>query len=370
MFSGRGIQLNKLSELGWDDALQAEYQDETRDGRSSTAVPARIAAEHRGEYVVIDADGRAIRAVLTGRMRASPEGAPAVGDWVDVEVDPSGVSRVVARYRRRSVFVRKAAGDQTVPQVVAANLDVVFVVTWPGADFNPRRIERYLTTIREGGAEPVIVLTKMDLCEDPAPFIAELQQVAPDVPIELVCALDGRGLEAIWSHLGPRRTGALVGSSGAGKSTLLNALLGRSAQATGGLRTGPEKGRHVTRHRELFVDPKGLIIDTPGMRELGLWADREAAGSTYDEVVALASHCRFRDCSHDGEPGCAVAQAIAEGALDPARLEAYRKQTRELEHLASQRGRHAKRERRLEAKRRGREYKSIQRASRRWKGED
>jgi ribosome biogenesis GTPase len=238
---------------------------------------------------------------------------------------------------RRSRFVRKAAGQTTEAQVVAANVDVVFVVSGLDNDFNPRRIERYLLTAWDGGARPVIVLNKADLRPDLSEVHAELAPVAGNAPVEIVSALDRDAVERLRAHVGPGLTAAFLGSSGVGKSTLINCLIGRDVQRTAEVRAHDSRGRHTTTHRELLVlDDGSLLIDTPGMRELQLWDAVEGLDDAFDDIRALADDCRFRDCSHDREPGCAVRAAAAEGHLHPERLVNYLRLARELRHTREQ----------------------------------
>ena len=348
-----------LASLGWSPALQTEL-----DTAGADLAPARVSAEHRGQYEIIDGSGHRARAVPAGALRheANALGLPAVGDWVGKRHFGDGTAVIHRVLTRSSQLVRRAAGERTRAQLVAANVDVVFVVTGPTDDFNARRIERYLTAIWDAGASPAIVLSKVDLCGDPSPYIDELADIALGVPVEITCGIDGRGIDGVLSHLGPGRTGAFVGSSGVGKSTLVNAVLGDHVQRTGPLRPGVEKGRHVTSHRELFVTARGVIIDTPGMRELGVWAEADggAGSAAYDDVSALAARCRFRDCTHADEPGCAVHAAIDAGDLDEARLFGFHKLERELAHL----GRRRKGVSRVEERRRAKMYRAVQQRAR------
>jgi ribosome biogenesis GTPase / thiamine phosphate phosphatase len=321
-----------MSALGWSPSRAAEFEAYAADGLA----PARVAAQHRGAYVVY-AEGGERPAEVAGRLRhaaATAADLPAVGDWVAVEDEPSASAATVrAVLERATVFSRKAAGEATSEQVVAANVDVVFVVSAFGEDLNLRRLERYLASGWESGAQPVIVLNKSDLAEDLAALVAEVEAVAFGVPVHVVSCVDGEGVEELEAYPIGGRTVALLGSSGVGKSSLLNCLLGRERQDVQGLR-GDGKGRHTTTYRELVPLPGGgLVLDTPGMRELGLWDAGEGLDETFADLVELAASCRFSDCAHDTEPGCAVRVAIAEGLLAEERLESYRKLQRELRHL-------------------------------------
>ena len=299
-------------------------------------VPARVAAQHRGGYVVYAESGER-PAEVAGQLRHAALGhadLPAVGDWVAVRDAPEADAATIhALLPRRTVFSRKAAGDGAVEQVVAANVDVVFLVGAFGADLNVRRLERYLAAGWDSGADPVVVLNKSDLADDLADATAAVEAVAVGVPVHVVSAADGTGLEGLARHLEGNRTAALLGSSGVGKSSLVNRLLGSERQDVAELRADG-RGRHTTTYRELIPLPRGgLVLDTPGMRELGLWDADEGVDQTFADVAALAAACRFRDCAHEGEPGCAVLAAVADGRLAAERLESYRKLLRELRHL-------------------------------------
>jgi ribosome biogenesis GTPase len=324
-----------LKDLGWNDFFAAAFEPYREQG----LVPARVVAQ-KGLHQVSTGDAEYF-ADMAGKLRhesKGPAGAssyPAVGDWVALR-PPTGDGRAMihAILPRTSKFSRKSAGQRTDEQVVAANVDTIFLVSGLDGDFNPRRIERYLTAAGDSGAQPVVVLNKLDCCDDPERCLLEAEAVAMGVPVHRVSALTGQGCGALWDYLGPGRTVGLLGSSGVGKSTLINRLLGREAQKTGDVREGDDRGRHTTTHRELFRVPTGgLLIDTPGLRELQLWGADQGIESAFADVEELAESCRFGDCRHAGEPGCAVGEAIASGALSPERLESYRKLQRELRQL-------------------------------------
>jgi ribosome biogenesis GTPase len=323
-----------LESLGWNAHFAAAFAPHAEAGLE----PARVAREDRERYLVLAAWGERI-AEVSGRLRHASGRRlefPAVGDWVAVRAPAGdGVAAIHALLPRTSVFIRKSAGDTTDEQVVAANVDAVFLLSGLDGDFNVRRIERYVTAAWESGATPVVVLNKADLVSDLDAVLAEVATAAPGVPVVVLSALEGRGLEALAPWLGPGRTVALLGSSGVGKSTLVNALLGEERQATRAVREDDARGRHTTTRRELLRLPGGaLLVDTPGMRELQLWAGEESLAGTFPEVEALAAGCRYRDCRHDSEPGCAVQEALGAGALDPARFESWRKLQKELRWLA------------------------------------
>ena len=308
-----------LHDLGWDDGFAAAFEALEDD----ELVPARVAAQHRGGYDVLTEGGER-RVRLTGRLRheaASAAELPAVGDWVALRDET-----VHAVLPRRSAFSRKAAWAPTEEQVLAANLDAIFIVSALDGDLNLRRLERYLTLAWESGATPVLVLTKADLCEDVAAVVEQVREDALGVEVLAVSSVTGAGLDAVRALLLPGRTGAMVGPSGVGKSSLVNALSGRAVADTAVVRESDGRGRHTTTARELHLLPGGgLLIDNPGMRELSLYDDANGVDTAYADVAQLAAECRFRDCAHRTEPGCAVAAAIDDGRLDPARYSAWRK---------------------------------------------
>ena len=318
----------ELSALGFD----AFFEQQLEGLPPGEAVPARVAAEHRGGYEVWSNAG-ASQAQLAGRLRdeLAGEALAGVGDWVMLRgaPDPDGVSVIDRVLRRRTVFLRAAAGRATGEQVIAANLDLVFVVCGLDADYNPRRIERYLARIAASGARPGIILNKADIGQDVDARLREVEARAGGAPVHLTSALRTEGLAEVRERIEPGMTAALVGSSGAGKSTIVNALCGEKLMATGEVRARDGRGCHVTSHRQLVLLPGGgLLLDTPGMRELQL-CDDEGLNAVFDEIAELAASCRFRDCRHDNEPGCAVRQAVAEGRLDADRLEHLHKLEKE-----------------------------------------
>jgi ribosome biogenesis GTPase len=295
-----------------------------------------VIVQQRGLYVLATATGEAT-AQLSGRFaHAAETGAyPVAGDWVAAAIRPAEASATIHDVLpRRSAFLRKAVGVHAA-QVVAANVDVALLVASLNADLNPRRIERYLATAWDSGASPVVVLTKADLCPDAAARKAEIAAVAIGVPVYVVSAVTGEGLDALAGCFAPGQTAALVGSSGVGKSSLVNALAGAPLMATRAIREDDARGRHTTTHRQLVLLPGGrLVLDTPGMRELGLWDADAGVATTFADVEALLAACRFRDCTHETEPGCAIQAALNDGTLDQERWRSYGKLQRELAHLA------------------------------------
>lgn len=318
-----------LESLGWNDAFADAFRPYEEEG----LIPARVAVQHRGGYVVLTEEGEreaeaARRHVRTGELAG-------VGDWVALRVLPDGRALVEAVLPRQSAFTRKETMDGIGEQILAANVDTVFLVSALGHDLNLRRIERYLTAAWDSGAAPVVVLTKADLHPDTvADALVEVESVAFGVPVHAVSNVTREGLEALGQYLGPGKTVALLGSSGVGKSTLVNTLLGEERLATGAVREDDERGRHTTTHRELVQLPGGaLLLDTPGMRELQLYADEEALDTAFSDVAELATECRFSDCTHVHEPGCAVRAALEDGRLDPDRWDSYRRLQNEIRAL-------------------------------------
>lgn len=334
-------------------------------------IVARIAAEHRQAYQVFSEAG-AGPAKLTGRLahELGAEAFPGVGDWVTLQSAPAPeqVCLIDSVLERRTVFTRGAAGRVSQGQVIAANVDVVLVVCGLDADFSLRRLERYLARVWASGAQPVIVLSKADLCRDAEGKVALVEQRNPGVPTLATCALEqGRqGLEAVEQIVTPGVTVAVVGSSGAGKSTLINALLGESQLATAEVRASDGRGRHTTTHRQLIVLPEGgLLIDTPGMRELQL-LDADGLASAFSDIGALATGCRYRDCRHLSEPGCAVREAVEEGELPADRLEHFEELEREAAAYETRRDATQRRKAGREMRQKIREAQRM----RRWKGGD
>ena len=310
-----------LSAIGFGPFFEQQITD-------SGTIPARIASEHRGSYDIWTCAGEST-AQLSGRLARDlgEDAFPGVGDWVTLKTAIADnhtaiINRVLDR---RTVFTRGAAGRDARSQVIAANVDLVFIVCGLDADYSLRRIERYLARVWASGAQPVIVLNKADLCENVEERIGEVGDICFGVPVMAVSALHGNQTELLRGHLKPGLTTAFVGSSGAGKSTLINSLLNESRMRTGEVRQSDQTGRHTTTHRQLIVLPRGgVLIDTPGMRELQM-VDDKGLDTVFADIEGFAEHCRFRDCTHQTEPGCAVREAVAAGDLDPERLNHYRK---------------------------------------------
>jgi ribosome biogenesis GTPase len=319
---------HSLAAWGWDERWAAAFAPFAGSGMW----PARVTAQHRGMWIVIGEKGETT-ASPTGKLRRAADDAeyPTVGDWVVCLESPhEGVAAIHATLPRQSAFRRKAAGSRPGAQTIAANVDTLFIATSLNHDLNPRRLERYVAMARESGAEPVLLLTKADLVADAAEQAAAVESEL-HVSAVAVSARTGQWLDSVTRWFVPGQTLALVGSSGVGKSTLLNRLAGEELMATREIREDDGRGRHTTTHRELFLLRSGaLVLDTPGMREFGIWDADEGLDETFAEIVELALQCRFADCTHRFEPGCAVRAAVEDGSLDERRLKSYRRLAHEL----------------------------------------
>ena len=340
-----------LHRLGWDDGWEAAFAEH----RSMGLEPARVAIQHRGAYDLIGETGE-LRASAANRL-VREESLPAVGDWVGLDLTTNLIEAVLPR---RTSISRKEVLQVTREQILAANIDIAFLVQALPLDFNLRRLERYLAMAWESGAQPVVLLTKTDLVDDVAPFLADAETVTLGAcPVHAVSAVTGDGLDGLGTWLRGNRTAVLLGSSGVGKSTIVNALAGEELLPTQEVRADDQAGRHTTTHRELILLPGGgIVLDTPGIRELQLWdADLE---QTFGDVEEIARRCRFSDCAHNREPGCAIRDALADGSLPQERWQSYVKLQRELEAIEARRN-HLLRHERV------REYKIRARAMRRKK---
>jgi ribosome biogenesis GTPase len=331
-----------LEALGWSPFFAEAFAPYEPEGLT----PARVAVQERGAVVLFTTEGT-----------AQARGHAATGDWVAFDRERGEIHAVLPR---RTRFSRKEPW-LTEEQVVAANVDTAFLVTDCGRDFKPRRLERYLTATWDSGADPVIVLAKSDLADDVSETVAEAEAVAFGVPVHAVSSVTGEGLEALDPHLVPGRTVVLLGSSGVGKSTLANRLLGEELLATGDVRRDG-RGRHTTTHRELVRLPAGaLLLDTPGMRELQLWADESALEETFADIAELAAQCRFNDCAHSTEPDCAVREALETGELDDGRWGNYVKLQRELRSIEARSSKRLQRELKSRWRARARETRRARR---------
>jgi len=319
----------KLEDLGWSRRFQTLYISHDRENHE----PGRVVRVDRG-VVTVETRGGPVTAVVPRALDPDGEpGPPAVGDWVvlDTAADTVVVSAVLPR---KGTLVRRRPGDADAAQAVAASLDLVFVVESVERGPNPRRIERAVALAWDGGATPVVVLTKTDLVDDIDAVVDRAREGAPFIDVVALSAASGDGVDEIGDHLDVGATAVMLGPSGVGKSTLANRLLGDEKLSVSHVRAGDAKGRHTTTHRELVVLPSGgCLIDTPGVRELGLWLGAEAVDAAFPEIEAAAAGCRFRNCRHASEPGCAVVAAVDAGSIDRKRLESYHRLQREAEHL-------------------------------------
>jgi ribosome biogenesis GTPase / thiamine phosphate phosphatase len=349
------LSAGTLAALGWTDELEAAFTPYVERG----FIPARVVAEHRGGYYVRSELGDRL-AQARGRLRDDElwGGMPAVGDWVVVCDAPGDGFAIEALLPRRTKVSRKTPWLKAEEHILVANVDTVVLVTGLDQDFNPRRLERYLTAAWDSGADPVIVLTKLDVCDDPGK-VAEAESVAVGVPVHPVSNVTGEGIDAVRQLLEPAKTFVLLGSSGTGKSTLANRLAGRTVMETGDLRNDG-RGRHTTRHRQLLVMPGGaILIDTPGLRELQIWEGD--IDSAFADIAELASQCRFNDCAHSTEPDCAVREALETGELDEGRWANYLKLQRELRAIEARSSRRIHRELKSRWRARARETRRARR---------
>jgi ribosome biogenesis GTPase len=328
-----GPATEQLETFGWDGFFEALFRSEEGEGMC----PARVASDLGESYRLLSEHGE-LRGELTGRLRhkaQAKQDLPGVGDWVIIKPileESKGVIQQVLP--RKSCFIRKEAGFRSRAQIVCANVDTTFVVVSLNDDFNLRRIERYVTAIWDSGSRPVIVLSKSDLCEDADRRILAVESVARGVSIHAISSLTGEGMDYLAAYLAPGSTVAMVGSSGAGKSTLINKMVGSEVRRVREIRSSDDHGRHATSTRDLILLSSGaLVLDTPGMRELQLWDAEEGFRETFDDVESLAAGCRFSDCSHNSEPGCAIREALEQGLIDQARIESFEKIRREVEYF-------------------------------------
>ena len=328
------MSVTDLTTFGWDEFFQANFETYARDGYTA----GRVALEHKNLFRVYTRFGDVL-AEISGRLRheaVNRSDLPAVGDWVVLRSRPEGERLIIhAVLPRRSNFTRKIAGARTEEQIVGANIDTVFLITSLNQDFSLRRIERYLMVAWESGANPIVILSKSDLCDRVADVMDEVQVIARGVPIHAISVVTGSGLGDIAQYFKRGQTVALLGSSGVGKSTLINHLTGCDHLKVQTVREFDDRGRHTTTHRELVLLPGGgLVLDTPGMRELQLWDGDESLQFVFDDIEALAGKCFFSDCRHEGEPQCAVQEALVAGTIDIERYESYGKLQKELKYLA------------------------------------
>ncbi len=344
-----------LTDLGWKPSFQSAFDTLLPAGLT----PARVIRQDKGRYLL-----QTVTDTLPGILPGNwmDDSFPTVGDWVAVNTLDDGLAIVVSLLPRFSVFSRKTAGVRTQEQVIAANIDLLFLVTGLDGNFNLRRIERYVVQASDCGATPIILLNKTDLCPDVGQYLNDVERVVPGIEVYAVSALQDTGLVAIRSLIKLGVTAGFVGSSGAGKSTLINRLLGSARQTTGAVREDDSRGRHTTTRRELIILPGGgMVIDTPGLRELQLWGEPDKLQGAFADVENLAQLCRFRDCTHESEPGCAVRAAVEDGTIAPDRYESYLKLRRELARFGEQQTKLAQLKRKQKEREFGRMVRRINR---------
>jgi ribosome biogenesis GTPase / thiamine phosphate phosphatase len=348
-----------LSRWGWNSYLEAKWNEIDREG----AAPARVVAQHRMGWCIAGDFGECL-AEASGKLRLAAEACadwPAVGDWVSVETNElRDLALVRTVLPRRNQFIRKMPGKRIEEQIIAANVETALVISALDGDVNPRRAERYIAQCWECGVRPFLILNKADACEDACEKAAEMERVALGIPVHVVSARTGQGMEEVERLCIPGQTLVMLGSSGVGKSTLTNRLLGQSLQKVNEVRASDGRGRHTTTSRELFALPSGaLLIDTPGLRELQLWDGEEGLARTFADIHSLAAQCRFTNCRHEAEPGCAVQGAVRAGTLDLARLENQRKLIGEQEFLRRKMDPEARSDEKQRIKRLTREVRKI-----------
>lgn len=325
-----------LELLGWDPITSYYFSE-----LNTTLIPARVISEDKDSYLLLSEAGE-LRGKISGAFRykaGDKIDLPVVGDWAVIEIYSTDSIAVIHQLLpRKTLLMRKTAGIVTEKQALAANIDYAFIINGLDKDFNLRRIERYITLVYDSGAQPVIILNKLDLIGNASQLDEiknEIEAIAFGVPVHFISSINSQGIDEIKNYFTGNKTVALLGSSGVGKSTLTNQLLGETYQKTADVRASDSKGRHTTSRRQLFLLPSGgTLIDTPGMRELQLWLDDNSFSTSFADIDALAKSCRFKDCTHMSEPGCAVQIAISQGKLDQDRLQNYHKLLREAKYLA------------------------------------
>lgn len=337
-----------LIPYGWDASFQEAFIPYENEGYQ----PGRVIAEHRQFFIVQTPTGEQT-AVISGGLRykaRSRADYPAVGDWVALKANQS--LKIDAVLPRKSKISRKGSGEHTLEQIIGCNVDTLLILSSLNQDFNLRRLERYLVLAKNSGAEPVMVMNKSDLCNKPELILKQLETIAPEIPVLVISALESLGLEQVYPYLKPGKTLALIGSSGVGKSTLLNALAEYGLQKVQHIRQQDARGRHTTVHRQIFLLPnqKGLILDSPGLREIQLWEGGEGLDLAFSDIQTLITHCRFKDCRHHKEPNCAVREALNTGLLDKKRWRNYLKLSDEALYLQQRKAQRREIELKIKAK--------------------
>lgn len=323
-------KFKNLEELGWNEKFQEEFEDNSNEN----SIQARIFRAERDNYWIHTSSGD-YQAKVSGKFRHEAVGKgdfPAVGDWVVVNMDETDSLAVIHKVlKRKSKFSRKVAGEKTDEQVLVSNIDYSFIVCGLDNDFNLRRIERYLTLTWSSGSIPVIILNKADLCDDSNSCVEDVEDIAIGVPVHTMSAKDNLGLDIFQKYLKDGKTAVLLGSSGVGKSSIINTLMGNDILKTDSVREDDSRGRHTTTSRQMYKIPSGgLLIDTPGLRELQIWVeDEDDVKNVFNDIDEIAQNCRFDDCEHETEPGCAVKEALESGEIDQKRFQSYLKLKRE-----------------------------------------
>lgn len=351
----------QLPQLGWSDELQTIWENMETDG----SLPGRIVADYGASYKV--AIPHEITAEISGRLEytSEPHEKPKVGDWVAIQLIDDGHGIIHTVLPRKSEISRKQPGKKFEKQVLAANIDVAFLVQSLDNDFSPDRLRRYVFQLQKESVKPIVVLNKSDKVEELVTYLKELESF--DIKVLVTSALENKGIEEIANHIPSQATAVFLGSSGVGKSTITNRLLGENKQDTGAIREEDSKGRHTTTHRELFLLPNGgMIIDTPGLRELQLWGAEEDLNTAFRDIEQLSQQCQFANCKHTTEPNCAVQAAIRSGTLDAQRLEAYRKLLSELQYLRTKVDTTSARERKIDHKKAQKRFNQILRSKDEW----
>ncbi|MEN7546940.1 ribosome small subunit-dependent GTPase A [Rapidithrix thailandica] len=360
------MPIYQLKDLGWNTFFESYFEHFSQRGFQA----GRIAVEHKNQYLLFSEQGE-LKGEVAGKLlyTANAEDLPKVGDWVVLTVFEEEQKAIIHEVLPRQTKIsRKVAGEKTREQVIASNIDRVFIVQSLDQNFNLNRLERYLVMVYESGAQPVIILNKADLCNDLAGKEAEVAQVAIEVPILIISVTGNRGLDQIRKFLSPGETIAVVGSSGVGKSSLINALLSEEKQEVKSISTANTKGRHTTVHRELiFLKEGGVLVDTPGMRELQLWESEAGSQEMFSGIEALAGNCHYSNCSHTQEPGCAVLEALQQGKISSQHYRNYLKLEKEQAYLKSREGEQHKYQYRNKEKKLHQEYQRIQKYNRRLK---
>ena len=356
----------ELSDIGWNKDIEYNYQKLDIDN----VLLGRVIFHSRKQYKIITTTGEVTANLSNSFINSidSKSELPSIGDWVCLKhIDDFRPYQIVKLIHRKNKLSRKVSGEKSEEQIIASNIDIVFILTSADQDFNIRRLERYITSINEIGAQPIIILNKVDIYKDYEKYMIETEESFPNIPILPISAKNNKNIGLVRNYIKPGKTIVLLGSSGVGKSTLINIILGYSRQAVGEIRVKDGKGRHVTTSREIIILPGGgMLIDNPGIRELQLWSSDIGISKTFEDIEELSRQCRFSDCTHNTEPGCAIKNAIEKGELSKERVDSYKKLLCELEYLSNRRNTY---ERRKKDKKLGKIYRQGK-SIRKYKGND